>query len=416
VTLLFSLFLIGGTADRVVAVVEQYPILESDVDALVNLSLLENPQLKTNRDSMWTQMLDLMVSQKLIFKKGQSDTTIQVDRDEVKRTVKRQLDAIYAQLDTLPKQVEKMEELGLSRSRLSTILSNQVRYQMIVQQILAHQGKMQAYISPKRIRDYYDKNRDSISFVPGYIDLAYLALGVEPSQSALADANRKIAEVMDILSRGGEFKVVASSFSEDYTTRSNGGALGWVKKEDFLPEISAYLFSLPLNKISQPVPAPDGFHLFKVEKKSGDKIYLRHILFKLKTTREDTLRTVRKAQSIRQQIIADKLSFADAAKKYSQDIATRDAGGYLGRVPLPALTPPFDSVALAIDSGQVSEPLVSEAGVYLVYAVDKQDNKHLSFEDMQIPIRNYLASVQQEDWLKDIIDELKEEFYVEKKL
>lgn len=414
-----AVLLWGGTADRVVAVVGAEPILQSDVEFMVHLAMLENPYLDVPQDSLRAEVLDRLIEQKLVFKKGAQDTTIIVDREEIMRSADRQLDVFFAQLDSFPEEAAQLEEWGLTRSRLRAVLSAQLRSQSIVQQILARQGKSQPYVSPNEVREFYEKNKDSVAVIPGYISMSHIALGITPSQAEQARLERKVAEVLDILGRGGDFDVVASSFSEDYTTRSNGGSLGWVKKGELSPELDAALFSLPLGGPSQPVLSREGFHLFYIEKRSADRVYARHILFRIRITRSDTLRVMELADEIKKDIEAGEMSFSDAAEAYSEDFSTSEQGGYIGDFPFDALTElprPFDSVALAIDSGQVSEPFASEMGVHLLYANDKKDEKILSFEEMQIGIRNYLVTLKQEEWLKDIITEAKEEFYVEKKL
>lgn len=397
------------------AVVGEYPILYSEVRAMLALARPE-PLDSATEDSLVTLVLDKLIAQKLIFKKARLDSTIVVDRAQIARHVDVQMGDYFALFDSLPGAWTMLEEAGVSREQLRQMLTDQSRYQAIVQQMLAAQGKTQPYVSPNEVREYYDTHRDSIAVVPGYISMAHIAFSVLPSQAEQARIERKILEVMDILSRGGEFDVLASSFSEDLSTRARGGSLGWVKRGELFPEIDSVIFSLPVGRVSPPVPSRDGYHLFLVESRSGDKIYVRHILFKQRITRRDTLRVTELADKIREEIIAGELSFAEAARKYSEDITTSSEGGFIGEVPLSALTPPFDSVAAGIDSGQVSKPFVSDMGVHLLYAVNKQEERELTFDEMQIQIRNYLAALKQESWLEELIAETQEEFYVEKKL
>ncbi len=411
---ILAFLLFSGTADRVVAIVDKDPILESDVELMLNLAQLEGQVPDSLKDSLRIVLLDRLIAQKLVFKKAAQDTNIQIDRDAIGQNVDDQLDRFYSQLDTLPQEAEEMKKMGLTRERLRSVLLNQARFEATVQQILLLEGKVQPYVSPNEIKDYYDLHKDSLAKVPGYIDLAYIALGIGPSEAEQARITRKISEVYDILARGGEFDVVAESFSEDPKTRANGGLLGWVKRGDLYPEIDSAIFSLPVGKVSA-VQSREGYHLFLIENRSPNKVYARHILFALHVTRSDTLRVLRRADDIRSEIVSGKLSFDQAAELYSEDSSTRERGGFIGRIPLAVLQPPFDSVVGTIDSGQVSRPFVSDIGVYLVYAKDKKNERNLSFEEVQAPIRNYLSSTKQEEWVADIVEEAKKDFYVEKR-
>jgi peptidyl-prolyl cis-trans isomerase SurA len=406
---------VGGFADRVVGAVDAEPILSSEVEAMVTLVRLETPFPEAIEDSLRLVLLDRLIAQKLIFKKAALDSTIEIDREEIAQSVERQLQAFYAQLDSFPETRAELQEAGLTHDRLRQLLMNQGRFQAIIQQMFASRGKIQPYVSPNEVREYYERHKDSIAVVPGYISMAHIAFSIRPSAAEQARIERKIMEILDILSRGGEFDVLAESFSEDTRTRSRGGSLGWVKRGDLLPEIDSVIFSLSAGRVSPPVPSREGYHLFLVEARSGDKVYVRHILFKQHVTRQDTLRVLELADKIREEIVSGELTFAEAARTYSEDFTTSEQGGFIGEVPLAALTPPFDSVAAIIDSGQVSKPFVSDMGVHLLYAEDKREESVLSFDEMQVQIRNYLAALKQEEWLEDLIAEAQEEFYVEKR-
>lgn len=414
-TLLLALALVGGSADRVVGVVDANPILSSEVEAMVILAKLEAPLLEGTEDSLRLVVLDRLIAQKLIFKKAALDSAIEIDREDIAKGVDRRLEAFYAQLDSFPETRAELEEAGLTRDRLRKLLMNQGRFQAIIQQMFTAQGKIQPYVSPNEVRKFYEQNKDSIAVVPGYIRMAHIAFSIRPSAAEQARIERKIMEVLDIISRGGDFDILAESFSEDTRTRSRGGSLGWVKRGDLLPEIDSVLFFLPVGRVSSPVPSRQGYHLFLVEARSGDKVYARHILFKQHITRRDTLLVLELADKIREEILSGELSFEEAARTYSEDLTTSEQGGFIGEVPLAALTLPFDSVAATIDSGQVSKPFISEMGVHLLYAEDKRDERILSFDEMQVEIRNYLAALKQEEWLEDLVAEAQEEFYVEKR-
>jgi peptidyl-prolyl cis-trans isomerase SurA len=415
VTLALILALLGGTADRVVGVVDADPILSSDVEAMVILAKLEAPFLEASEDSLGLVVLDRLIAQKLVFKKAALDSTIQVDREDIAEDVDRRLEAFYAQLDSFPETQAELEEAGLTRDRLRKLLMDQGRFQATIQQMFVAQGKIQPYVSPNEVREYYDEHKDSIAVLPGYIRMYHIALSIVPSATEQARIEWKILEVLDILSRGGEFDVLAESFSEDPRPRYKGGSLGWVKRGELLPEIDTVLFSLPVGQVSPPVPSRQGYHLFLVESRSGDKIYARHILFKQRITRRDTLRVLELAEGIREDIVSGEISFEEAAKTYSEDLTTSEEGGFIGAVPLAALGPPFDSVVASIDSGQISKPFVSDMGVHLLYAADKREERLLSYDEMQVEIRNYLSALKQEEWLEDLIAEAQKEFYVEKK-
>jgi peptidyl-prolyl cis-trans isomerase SurA len=382
---------------------------------MVYLTYINNPFVQVPEDSLRQMLLERLISQKLIFKKATQDTTIELNYGEIAQNADHELDFFYQNVDTLPEVLDSLRAWGLTRERLRGILTNEGKFQAIVQHMLFAQGKTQPYVSPNEILNYYEENKDSIAVLSGYIKMAHIALSITPSSSELARIEAKFNDIMVLLSHGGEFDLIAESYSEDPRTRAQGGSLGWVERGELLPEIDTVLFSIPTGQPAGPVQSRQGFHIFLVERKLPDKVYARHILLKPHVTRQDTLRTMRKASEIRNEIVSGELTFEEAARLYSEDFATSEQGGFIGEALLENLTPPFDSIAAAIDSGQVSQPFLTEFGVHLLYAMDKREERILSFDEMQVELRNILAAKKHEEWLEELVEEAKAEFYVEKK-
>ncbi len=90
----------------------------------------------------------------------------------------------------------------------------------------------------------------------------------------------------------------------------------------------------------------------------GTQLVVSHILLRrsadgAKTTAE----LLKQAAAIRAEIVADKLSFADAARKYSAGPSRKD-GGRLGTIGRHGpMDEAFSRAAFALDAGQVSQPV-----------------------------------------------------------
>jgi parvulin-like peptidyl-prolyl isomerase len=75
---------------------------------------------------------------------------------------------------------------------------------------------------------------------------------------------------------------------------------------------------------------------------------------------------VRRATAIRQEIVAGKTSFGEAARKYSNGPSAKD-GGELGYVPRHGvMDEAFSRAAFALEAGQVSQPVRTPFGVHLI--------------------------------------------------
>ena len=78
--------------------------------------------------------------------------------------------------------------------------------------------------------------------------------------------------------------------------------------------------------------------------------------------------------NIRQQV-RDGASFADLAKRYSEDYGSAARGGNLGWHGRGELVPEFEATALQIDIGEISEPVESEFGFHLIRLLERNGNR-----------------------------------------
>lgn len=89
---------------------------------------------------------------------------------------------------------------------------------------------------------------------------------------------------------------------------------------------------------------------------------------KYKAMTEDQLdEEVKKfAWEIRSQI-TDSLSFATAAREYSEDLTSGNIAGYVGWIPRDTYMPPFDSIAFEMRNGDISDPYKDNSGWHILY-------------------------------------------------
>jgi peptidyl-prolyl cis-trans isomerase D len=85
----------------------------------------------------------------------------------------------------------------------------------------------------------------------------------------------------------------------------------------------------------------------------------------------------KKAQEIAAAVRKDPASFAEVAKKESQDPGSRDAGGDLGFAPRGSFVKPYEDALFRMKEGQISDVVESEFGFHVIQltGVRKQDGK-----------------------------------------
>lgn len=83
------------------------------------------------------------------------------------------------------------------------------------------------------------------------------------------------------------------------------------------------------------------------------------------------LRDMETAQKLREEIASGKISFEEAAKQFSIDQSTRQAGGALGLVQWGRTVPTFQQKAFELEPGVLSEPVETEFGVHLIRVAER---------------------------------------------
>jgi parvulin-like peptidyl-prolyl isomerase len=104
----------------------------------------------------------------------------------------------------------------------------------------------------------------------------------------------------------------------------------------------------------------------------GTEVRAGHILLRPPGNSDATSRAalVRKAKILRQQIVAGRITFDEAAKAHSA-APSRTRGGDLGFIPRHGLmAESFSQAAFALDKGTVSPPVVTRFGVHLIRVTD----------------------------------------------
>jgi peptidyl-prolyl cis-trans isomerase C len=141
-----------------------------------------------------------------------------------------------------------------------------------------------------------------------------------------------------------------------------------------------------------------------------DKVEVRvsHIIIRVhKGSPPGEIATAReKIQTIRSDVVAGKLDFAAAARKYSQDPSGR-TGGDLGFV-LPRgqeLEEPLAKVAFALKVGEISEPVETSSGIHLIAVTDRKPGTPSTVEKSIVEILELYT----EDYRTELIAKLRRE-------
>ncbi len=407
----FWLSAFANIADRIVAVVGDKIILKSEVEQLVTFVRLSTGDTLTPDSILQEEARRRLIDEALLQTEAIRES-VEVGRDEIATEVAKSIASLKERFESEEEFAAALGEEGLSEKMLKERIGEEVRKNLLARRLLEKKGLMQIYISPAEAEQFYNEHKDSIAFLPGRVSLAHILIPITPSESAEAEVQRRAWEVIDLLSRGGDFATLARSFSDDPKTKERGGDWGFRNEEEIPLDLGMVLTQLKPGQISPPFRTQDGYLIAKLEAREKKRWHFRTILFSLKTTHTDTVRARRLALSVKNKALSG-VPFDSLAKLYSADPESKKSGGYLGQFFLEGLTPPFDKVIAGMDSGDISDPVLSEHGFHIIKLLAKEPARTLSFLEIQDAIRNYLYQERFTERLRQYLDRIERTVYVE---
>ncbi len=309
--------------DRVVAVVGKHPILQSDIEnGLIEsrqngIDLPENPRCF---------ILESLLINKLLLSQAEIDS-VEVTDDEAERTVDSKLEQFIYQAGS-QENLENYFKKPLKEIK-KDLLKPQ-KEQMIAQKMRAEIVKGIA-VTPSEVQKFYKTIPASqIPLRAETMEIREIVIKPDISEEEITRIQDRLKEFRDRILKGdADFRTLAVLYSEDPSSGARGGELGMTPRSMLVPEFAAVAFNLKPNDISRVVKTDFGYHIIQLIDRRGDLINVRHILLIPKPSIEKKLEVKTRLDSLAQAIRENKISFEDAALRYSQETETRSNGGLL---------------------------------------------------------------------------------------
>ncbi len=150
--------------------------------------------------------------------------------------------------------------------------ANQAKYahgeERELKYLVADVARIRSQIVPteQQVRARYDASKEDFKS-PGAAHLLHILIKVDqnatPEQDAAARA--KAESIVKQLRAGADFAKLAKENSQDPSSASNGGDMGFVDRGATVQAFDQAAFSIPLNTISDPIRTKEyGYHIIKV--------------------------------------------------------------------------------------------------------------------------------------------------------
>jgi peptidyl-prolyl cis-trans isomerase SurA len=257
------------TVDRVVAVVNEDIVLDSEVDQIAlaqvrgNLNL-SSPEAKKQFDELRKKSLDSLIDSALMRQAATelklTATTEEVDRALQDLKERNKLDD--ATFD------EALKQQGYTRESFRRDLKKQI----VELKVINTQVRSSINIGDDEVRAFYNQNAAKMSGdAEAHLRMILIACDPTAPAAEVEQKRAKAAKIMEQARKGTSFEELAKKFSDDSLTKEVGGDLGTVPKGMLVDELDAAVTTMAPGDIRGPVRTPRGFHILQlVERKSGN--------------------------------------------------------------------------------------------------------------------------------------------------
>ncbi len=398
--------------DRIAAVVDKEIITESELNERVAFYAYQN-KLDPATPGLKHQMLESMIAEKLVLAQAIIDS-VQVTDDDVTQALDQQVQRLVRQFGS-EKGVE--EAYGKPISRIKRDYRDEMKKQLLVQKIQqTRQSSVQ--VTANDVAEFYSTYKDSLTEIPETYTISHIYIVPKPDTAVDRQTSMKAKVILDSLRAGGDFADFARRYSADATAPS-GGDLGWSKRGDFVPEFEEVLFSLKEGQISDVVKTQYGYHIIQLVGRRGESVHARHILFRVEKSAASDSAAVLQLRELKARALKGE-SFAELAKKYSEDEQTKPLGGDLGDVTAKDITPDFAEEIKRLKDGDISEPTritVGNSYGYQIVLMRKRVAAHMpTLEGDYHQLERLALYLKQNRLYSDWLNELKKNIYLDVRL
>ncbi|WP_419959587.1 foldase protein PrsA [Psychrobacillus sp. BM2] len=160
---------------------------------------------------------------------------------------------------------ELIETYGGQEEYEAVLEANNIEEKALLENISTYQLQTKVMekvvnISDEDLATYFEENKTTYEQTEQ----------VEASHILVAD-EATAKEVIIKLNEGSDFAELASEYSTDTSSNTNGGSLGYFGAGEMVKEFEEVAFEMEIDEISEPVESEYGFHIIKVTGKQDAK-------------------------------------------------------------------------------------------------------------------------------------------------
>jgi peptidyl-prolyl cis-trans isomerase SurA len=399
------------TIDRIVALVEEDVILQSELDQAIEMierQAMARGERMPARSVMREQMLERLILTRLEILRAEA-TGIRVSD---------------ADIDQALEQVARQNQMSVGQLR-SALESDGIDFREF-------RGEVRDELLTSRLRQRVVSSMDDITeteidillasdrFGGAEYLLSQIMIGVSESASPseVSQARERAEEVIRQLNDGLDFSTAALSFSQA-PDAMEGGDVGWRSINTMPPLFADAIEGKSPGEITEPLRTTSGFVILQVrDVRDHSEVIVREYRARHLMIEPTELVSVEEARrkifELRNRMDAGE-EFADLARDYSTDESSSNIGGLLNWFPSGQYGSEMQRVIDELDRGQISQPFQTTVGWHMIKLEDVRDADRTT-EAMRHEAREAIYMQKAEEEIERFLRQLRDESFVEIRL
>lgn len=398
-----------NSLDRIVAVVEDEVILQSELDNAVHAiqqQYAAHPEQLPPLDVLQRQVLDRLILMKLQLQRA-DDQGIRVSDQEVDQAV-----AAVAQQNKMSP--DQLRAAVVQSGQSFDDFRQQLHDQLVVQKLHQNVVRDSVTVTDSEINNLLN----SPNYKAGEVHLAHIQISI-PGGASAADiqaAEAKAKQAEDAIKGGMDFNAAAIRYS-DAPDALDGGDLGWRRMDEVPPAFADTISNMKPGDVSPALRGPTGFHILKLvgQRQPGKQMvteyHARGITIK-PTELVTPAQAQEKIQDLYNRIVNKHEDFAALAKKYSDDDTTANAGGDMDWFQQEAWGTAVGEQILKLKDNQVSAPFQTSDGSWHIVQLLGQRQSDLTDETQRNQARMAIGNRKAEQAYDDFLRDMRSSAYV----
>jgi parvulin-like peptidyl-prolyl isomerase len=276
----------GVVVERVVAVINDEIVLDSELEQYA-LPLMRgnvdpaSAEGKKLLDEAKHKALDAMIDDRLVMQQA-TELKLSVTAEEVERAieeVKRQNkldDATF---------VEALKGQGFTLDAYKKNLRRQILNLKVVNTAV----RSRVQVSDDEVKTYYQQNARQLGGdKQAHIRQILISVPADANPDEVERKKRVAAKVVELARGGTKFEELAKKYSDDDTTKAEGGDAGWVGKGVLVDALEEVIQGMDPGDFRGPIRVGPGWMILQlVERKQGDIRPLDEVKEQLRKTLYD---------------------------------------------------------------------------------------------------------------------------------